>query len=93
MTEARDRALLALAREREQLDSVRLSLQRFPPPPRQEPSASSAPPPVPADLPLRYQVVDAINNRVKRLAGPLHGPVKALAGQALAVARTLKRAL
>lgn len=72
--EERDRALAALARERTLVNALRLARER---------QGEPTPPVYPAeaglgDPPLRYQVVDAANERVKTLVAPLHRLVKRL---------------
>lgn len=70
----RDEALLALARERELTNSLRLQVRngqsveipRYP--------AGTGPGPAP----LRYQLVDSLNASAKRALGPVHGAAKKL---------------
>lgn len=68
----RDEALLALATERERSNALRLRLERLgePEPPRYPTHAGIGP------TPLRYVVVDRLNESIKGVLGPLHGPLK-----------------
>jgi hypothetical protein len=70
----RDRALAALAEAREQLNAFRLALRNV--------GESSVPAyPVSAGLgppPLRYLLVDRVNEQLKTVSGPIHHLLKAL---------------
>ncbi len=71
----RDEALLELARAREQVEALRLAL----------PAVGRAPPPnypasqPPGPPPLRYRLVDAANDALKRYFEPLHRAGKRVA--------------
>lgn len=68
----RDQALLLLASEREFSNALRLRFERLgePEPPRYPVHAGAGP------TPLRYLVVDHLNDTIKTGLGPLHGLLK-----------------
>ncbi|MER2562820.1 MAG: hypothetical protein ABTQ32_18985 [Myxococcaceae bacterium] len=70
----RDAALLELARERELTNALRLQLRADQPTnvPRYPAGTGLGP------APLRYQLVDKVNESAKRALGPMHGAAKKL---------------
>lgn len=76
---ARDEALLALAREREQVNALRLAIPA---------TSAEAPPAYPVSVqpgppPMRYLLVDSANTALKRYLGPLHRGTRQAAKLAL----------
>lgn len=72
----RDEALLALAKERELTNALRLQLRQPPLEVARYPAGTGLGPP-----PLRYELADKLNDSAKRALGPVHRAARSLLGR------------